>query len=90
MHRLQRACILRQRGPKGKKGAALQEAKAAKARLELGAGIVMVGMIGFVALIAVKTIRRDGGAVSESAALLDAARSDDALATASEAAAMQA
>jgi len=76
----------------GKKGDSsrliVKQSATSKARTQVGAGVAFVGMVGFVVLIAVKSLGRDpaNDAVTESAALLDAAQSDDA----SEAAAMQA
>ena len=60
------------KGPKGnKKGgnARLQQAQASKARKEASAGVALVGIIGFVALIAVKKLLRDTD--GERAALLE-------------------
>jgi len=63
---------------------ALKEAQAVHARSEqVGAGVALVGIIGFVALVAAKSLGRDpaNDAVTESAALLDAVQSEYALGT---------
>lgn len=59
----------------------------AQGRAEVGAAVAVAGMIGFIALIAVKTIRRDGGAVSESATATLLA--DSSIAEATEVTALQ-
>ena len=59
------------KGPTGKKGAKLlKQAQAAQDRMEVGAAVALVGMIGFVALIATKTLR--DGPSAESGTLLEA------------------
>ena len=54
------------KAPKKAKGAKLlKRSQAAQDRVEVGAGVALVGMIGFVALIATKTFR--GGSAVDSA-----------------------
>merc|ERR1719272_1657633 len=62
------------KGPKGNKqggSARLQQAHTIKVRKEASAGVALVGIIGFVALIAVKKLRRDTAVDGEFDELFD-------------------